>query len=155
MPGLPCTAAVPQRRHPVQLAGPNAHCACGTCASAAHGVALAKLQPRSHARVPHGIAPACATPPTPPAGSYQGWDFEGKCGGRPLLLASLLQRAAGLPRHQPSPPPQAECHLLLTSASTAGTVPREASDPAFPRGLCGMAHLPALAEIWQPTWCHA
>lgn len=31
MPGLPCTAAVPQRRHPVQLAGPNAHCACGTC----------------------------------------------------------------------------------------------------------------------------
>ena len=55
MPGLPRTAAVPWRRHPVGLTGPNTHCVCSACISAAHGVALAKLQPRS-----------CAVPPALP-----------------------------------------------------------------------------------------
>lgn len=149
MPGLPCTAAVPWRRHPVGLAGPNTHCILSTCASAAHGVALAKLQPRSCAVAP-GIVPACATLPAPPGASHQGWDFGGKCGGRLPLLASLLQHAACLPC---CPKLSVTCCSPVPAQPTLS--PGKLLTHLFPRGLCGTAHLPVLTEGWHPTWCCA
>lgn len=145
MPGLPCTAAVPRRRRPVALLAPAP--AVPAAPALQQRVGWPWQSRSAGATLSPGTAPACAIPPAPPRGSHQGWDFGAKDGERPPLL--------GQPAAPCCPPSPAEHPLLLTSTSPVSTGPRGASDPASPRGLCGTARVPALAEGWQPTWCRA
>lgn len=139
---------------PRGLAGPNTRrCARSACTSAARGVALQSCSPGamlSPGAVPRHCPPALPLPvpplTLPPGVATRDGILEPKA----VRGAPPLQPAAAC-----CPPSPAERPPLLTSTSTTSTDPREASDPALPRGLCGTACFLALADGWQPTWCHA
>lgn len=146
MPGLLHTAAVPWRRQPAGLAGPNTCCAAD---SASQHVGWPWQSCSQKLCCPPDIAIPATEGEPPGMGFWRKTRWEATAARQPAAVLCLHSHCP------PSSPPRAEshplltsechllltseCHLLFTSASTASTVPRAAPDPTSLRSLCSTA----------------